>query len=167
MPAEPPLARPRVHGNDAAWFARRVEPFLSLPCETHAKQNLGYFGEPGVWDAKGYWQKAALDYTSCGGGSAAPYDNIAANAAAARYLDATDSEDAPRFRDGRRCLFLLRLLWRCADLNDGSYASCLHSESETGRLARAVVDVDLEEISLTALSYLLRRPSTSLILLTY
>ena len=154
LPATPQLARPRMHGNDSAWFETRVEPFLALPCEPHAEQNLGYFGKPGVWDAKGYWQKAAFDYSTCNGGSVTPWDDIAdGNDAAARYLDTTDSEDAPRFRDGKRCLFLLRLLWRCADLHDGSYASCSHSEEQTERLARAVVASDLEAFYTTPGAY--------------
>ena len=154
LPDEPPLARPRTHGNESAWFASRVEPFLALPCEPAAQQNLGYFGKAGVWDAKGYWQKAAFDYSTCNGGSVTPWDDVAdGNDAAARYLDTSGSLGQPRFRDGRRCLFLLRLLWRCADLNNGSYTTCSHSESQAQALAAAVVASDLEAFYTTPGAY--------------
>ena len=132
-------ALPVVHTG----IALRVQPFLNLPCEPNAQQNLGYFGKAGVWDAKGYWEKAALDYMTCAGQAPTPHDDIAQNSAAARYLDTEDAHSPPRFLDGRRCLYLLRRLWHCADQNSGSYASCEHSEAETARLARAVVDSDL------------------------
>lgn len=179
LPLEPQLSRPRVHGNDTEWTARRVEPFIALPCEAYAEQNVGYctrasglelksarvlssthvfvprtaVGEAGVWDAKGYWQKAALDYSPCNGQSPTPYHDISQNAAAGRYLDTTGAAGAPRFRDGRRCLFLLRMLWHCADLNGGSYDTCLHSENQTERLARALVASDLHSFFTTPGAY--------------
>ena len=155
LPTEPAVGRPRLYGADAAWESDRVVPFLDVACEPTAEQNLGYFGKAGVWDAKGYWEKAALDYTTCDGGTGTvtPYNDLSENAAAARYLDTTDSNDTPRFRDGRRCLFLLRRLWICATRNGGSYDTCEHSEAQADLLSRAVVASDLHSFYTTPSGY--------------
>lgn len=99
-----------------------------------------------MWDARGYWEKAALDYTTCDGGAGTPtpFDDISQNDAAARYLDNSGLEAAPRFLDGRRCLFLLRRLWQCADANGGGWSTCDHSETQAQLLVAALVASDLE-----------------------
>ena len=155
LPTQPAIGRPRLYGADAAWERERVAPFVGVACEPAAEQNLGYFGRAGVWDAKGYWEKAALDYTTCDGGTGTvtPYDDLSVNAAAARYLDTTGSHGAPRFRDGRRCLYLLRRLWICAARNGGSYGTCEHSEAQADLLSRAVISSDLQSFYTTPSGY--------------
>ena len=117
--------------------------FTNLPCVSAATQHAGYFGAPGVWDAKGFFEYAAFGYTSCAGGTGtvAPFDDIAQSAAAARYFGS--GSDAPRFIDGRRALHLLRRLWACADAHNGSYASCEHSAPQTELLASRIAVTDM------------------------
>lgn len=77
LPRSPPQARPRLWGNNSEWLGRSAA-FTNLPCVSAAKQSAGYFGAPGVWDAKGFFEGAAFGYTSCAGGvgSAAPFHDI-------------------------------------------------------------------------------------------
>ena len=139
LPASPPLTRPRMYGNNSKWLGRTAA-FTSLPCVLAATQNAGYFGAPGVWDAKGFFEHAAFGYTSCGSTARVPpFDDIAQSVAAARYFGG----GAPRFLDGRRALHLLRRLWTCADAHNGSYASCEHSAAQTELLASKVAAMDM------------------------
>jgi hypothetical protein len=139
LPREPQSTRPRVYGNDSAWLSARLQPFDDAPCEPTAMQNVGTFGEAGVWDGKGYFDFAAKGYVTC---SKPPFarNDIGSVHAAARYLEA--GHGPPRFIDGKRVLFLLRELWAC-NASAGSFDECAYDENQTAVLAAALVASDM------------------------
>ena len=149
MPTEPPTARPRLYGDDAAWTGQRLKPFLDLACHPHGAHSLGFLGQAGIWDAKNYFESAiySVEFHSCDNHlHSAPstfpaWDDIFANKAGLPYSSSAHSP--PKYSDSKRALHLLRRVWACAAANAGVYSSCEHSESQVVLLAQAVASADM------------------------
>ena len=61
----PPVARPRLFGDNAEWIATDLAPFYDQACVRDDNWNPGWGGDAGVPDFKGRFEKATLGYATC------------------------------------------------------------------------------------------------------
>ena len=149
FPSVPPDARPRLYGSDSTWVSERIEPFTQLPCNPDSSMEAGFLGQPGLWDAKTFYETAAYTgaFHSCDNhmysapSAFAPHSDIWQNLGAKYY--GPNAERLPWYRDAKRALHLLRRLWACAKSHAGDYTMCEHSENQTALLAAAVAERDM------------------------
>ena len=140
LPTVPSESHPRLFGNDTFWMSQRVRPFFDASCEPLAKDGVGWFEDPGVADIKSHFEISARGFRSCHEASKDGGD-IASYGPARKYLE-FDGSAMPSYTDGLKVLHLLRRQWACAEAHSDSFASCEYNDTETDRLAQAVVQVD-------------------------